>query len=123
MFLGDLHLVLLALNLSTLDAGILIMVQKVRMMMLSLHMADYFVSFLSLSLLFGFCSGTPLSCLKVYGWWWWVGGLQDFSVTLSSFLSSSSPLSRPFTSLKLSFKLSFKLPPKLTLVQQPAMSK
>ena len=38
---GDLHLVLPALNVSTLDAGILIVVQKVGLMMLSLHMVDY----------------------------------------------------------------------------------
>ena len=47
--MGDLHLVLPALNLSTLDAGILIMVHKVIMMMFSLNMVDYYVSFLYLS--------------------------------------------------------------------------
>ena len=47
--MGDLHLVLPALNLSTLDDGILIMVQQERMMMFSLNMVDYSVSFLSLS--------------------------------------------------------------------------
>ena len=36
--MGDLHLVLPALNLSTLNAGILIMMQKVRLMMFSLNM-------------------------------------------------------------------------------------
>ena len=47
--MGDLYLVLPALNLSTLDDGILIMVQQERMMMFSLNMVDYSVSFLSLS--------------------------------------------------------------------------
>ena len=45
----DLHLVLPALNLSTLNAGILIMMQKVRLMMFSLNMVDYSMSFLLLS--------------------------------------------------------------------------
>ena len=47
--MGDLHLVLPALNLSTLNAGILIMMQQVRLMMFSLYMVDYSMSFLSLS--------------------------------------------------------------------------
>ena len=47
--MGDLHLVLPALNLSTLNAGILIMMQQVRLMMFSLNMVDYSMSFLSLS--------------------------------------------------------------------------
>ena len=49
IYMGDLYLVLPALNLSTLDAGILIMVQEVRLMMFSLNMVDYTMSFLSLS--------------------------------------------------------------------------
>ena len=90
-------MVLPALNLSILDAGILIMVQQVRLMMFSLNMVDYPMSFLLLStwdffwwtsrgdhskmfLLFEFCCGTPPLCLKVMvgggG-----GGLQDFSVS------------------------------------------
>ena len=48
-YMGDLHLVLPALNLSSLDAGILILVQQVRMMMLSLNLVDYSISFLLLS--------------------------------------------------------------------------
>ena len=77
-------MVLPALNLSILDAGILIMVQQVSLMMFSLNMADYPTSFLSLStlnlfgltsngdhskmfLLFDFFCGTPPSCLKVGG--------------------------------------------------------
>ena len=52
----DLHLVLPELNLSPIDAGILIMVQQVRMMGFSLNMVDYSMSFLS------------LSTLKVIGW-------------------------------------------------------
>ena len=47
--MGDLHLVLPALNMSTLDAGILIMVQQVRLMLFSLNMVDYSMSFLLLS--------------------------------------------------------------------------
>ena len=47
--MGDLNLVLPALNLSTLEAGILIMVQQVRMMMFSLKMVDYSMPFLLLS--------------------------------------------------------------------------
>ena len=81
---GDLHLVLTPLNLSTLNAGILIMMQKVRLMMFSLNMVDYSMSFLLLStwvfcwtsrgdhsepfLLFDFWCGTLPSCLKVIGW-------------------------------------------------------
>ena len=38
--MGDLHLVHPALNLSTLDAGILIMMQQVSLMMFSLNMVD-----------------------------------------------------------------------------------
>ena len=49
VFMGDLQLVDPALNLSTLDAGILIMVQKVSLTMFSLNMVDYPMSFLSLS--------------------------------------------------------------------------
>ena len=49
--MGDLHLVLPALNLSTLNAGILIMMQKVRLMMFSLNILDYSMSFLPLSTL------------------------------------------------------------------------
>ena len=48
-YMGDLNLVLPALNLSTLEAGILIMVQQVRMMMFSLKMVDYSMPFLLLS--------------------------------------------------------------------------
>ena len=47
--MGDMHLVLPALNLCTLDTGILIMVQQVRLIMLSLNMVEYSMSFLSLS--------------------------------------------------------------------------
>ena len=47
--MGDLHLILPALNLSTLNASILIMMQQVRLIMFSLNMVDYSMSFLSLS--------------------------------------------------------------------------
>ena len=49
IYMGDLHWVLPALNLSTLNAGILIITQQVRLMMFSLNMVDYSMSFLSLS--------------------------------------------------------------------------
>ena len=39
--MGDLHLDLPALNLSTLNTGILISMQKARLMMFSLNMVDY----------------------------------------------------------------------------------
>ena len=54
MFMADLYLVLPALNLSTLNAGISIMMQEVRLMMLSLNMVDYSISFLSLPTRFFF---------------------------------------------------------------------
>ena len=93
--MGDLHLVLPALNLSTLNAGISIMMQQVRLMMFSLNMVDYSMSFLLLStwvffcwtsrgdhsepfLLFDFLCGTLPSCSKVMGWG---GGPWDFSVS------------------------------------------
>ena len=41
MYMGYLNLVLPALNLSTLDADILIMVQKEILMMFSVKMVDY----------------------------------------------------------------------------------
>ena len=65
VYMGDLHLVLLALNLSILDAGILIMVQQVSLMMSYLTMVDYPVSFLLLStwIFFGGqVEGTILRC-------------------------------------------------------------
>ena len=46
--MGVLHVVLPALNLSTLNAGILIMMQQLRLMMFSLNMVDYSMSLLSL---------------------------------------------------------------------------
>ena len=49
VYMGDLHLVLPSLNLCILDAGILIMVQQVSLMMFSLNMVEYHMSFLSLS--------------------------------------------------------------------------
>ena len=83
-------LVFPALNLCTLDAGILIIVQKVRLMLFSMNKVDYSMSFLSLStfdlqvggtILSKFYSlglvvgpGTPPSWLKVGGWWLEVGG-------------------------------------------------
>ena len=49
VYMVDLNLVRPALNLSIQDAGILIMMQKVSLMMFSLNMVDYPMSFLSLS--------------------------------------------------------------------------
>ena len=46
--MGDLHLVLSALNLSTLNAGILIMMQQVRLIMFLQNMVHYSMSFLLL---------------------------------------------------------------------------
>ena len=84
--MGDLHLVLPALNMITLNAGILIMMQQVRLMMFALNMVEYSMSFLWLStwdffcwtskgdhsepfLLFEFFCGTPPLCIIVMGWW------------------------------------------------------
>ena len=50
IYMGELHLVLPAMILSTLDAGILIMVQPVRLMMFSLNMMNFSISFLLLSI-------------------------------------------------------------------------
>ena len=72
----DLHFVLPALNLSTLDAGILIIVQQVRLMMFSMNMMDYSMSLLSLSTLTFFkgqVGGTILS--KFYSLGFVVGPL------------------------------------------------
>ena len=91
--MGDLHFVLPALNLSTLNAGILIMMQQVRLMMFSLNMVDYSMSFLLLIffcwtsrghsepfLLFDFLCGTLPSCLKVLGW----GGVVAHEILMSA---------------------------------------
>ena len=85
--MGDLHLVLTSLILSILDAGILIMVQQLKLMMFSLNM-DYPTThvlpltvhlnvfcghiertMLDVLILFEFCFGTHPSWLKVVGWW------------------------------------------------------
>ena len=49
--MGDLHLVLPALNLSSLNAGISKLMKQIRFILFSLNMVDYFMSFLSLSTL------------------------------------------------------------------------
>ena len=49
VYMGDLHLVPPALNLSILDAAILILVQQVSLMMFNLSMVDYRMYILSLS--------------------------------------------------------------------------
>ena len=62
--MGVLHVVLPALNLSTLNAGILIMMQQLRLMMFSLNTVDYSMSFLLLSTQNFFCwtsGGTTLN--------------------------------------------------------------
>ena len=109
--MGDLHLVQPALNLSTLDAGILIMMRQVSLMMFSLNMVDYPMSFLLLSswiffwwtstgdhskmfLLFEYCCGTPPSCLKVMGGWSQslCGGARVYVVAYSILVSAQGPL-------------------------------
>ena len=65
VFMGDLQLVDPALNLSTLDAGILILMEEVSLMMFSLNMVDSPMSFLLLSswnLFDGQVQGTILRC-------------------------------------------------------------
>ena len=65
VYMGDLQLVFSALNLSTLDTAILIMVQYVSLMMFSLNIVDYPMSFLLLSswiFLAGQVQGTILKC-------------------------------------------------------------
>ena len=65
VYIGDLRLVYPALNLSILVASILIIVQQVSLMMFSLNMVDYSMSFFSLSswILFGGqVQGTILRC-------------------------------------------------------------
>ena len=72
--MGDLHLVLPELNLSILDAGILIMMQQVSLMIFSLTMVDYPMTFLLLHSEFflgGHVQGTILRCsysLKFVVW-------------------------------------------------------
>ena len=85
VYMGDLQLVYPVLNLSTLDAGILIMVQCVSLMMFSFehggltHVLPLAVKLeffcwtstgdhSKMFLLFEYCCGTPPSCLKVRGW-------------------------------------------------------
>ena len=81
--MGDLHLVLPALN-----AGISIMMQQVRLMMFSLEMVDYSMPFLTgplwtFLILYRVYCGTPPSCLKVIGGGvgWWHGGPWDFIIS------------------------------------------
>ena len=79
--MGDLHLVLPALNLSILHTGILIVVQQIRWVMVSCNRLDYHMSFLSLStwdILSKFYSlsffvGPLLHALK-----FWLGGWDGF---------------------------------------------
>ena len=54
---GDLHLVLPALNLSTLNAGILIMMHQARLIMFSLNMVDYSMHVLPLAVHLCFFAG------------------------------------------------------------------
>ena len=93
LFHNVLHLVLLALNLSILDVGILIMVQQVSLMMFSLAMVDLPMSFLLRNFVYAYwvkgdClfhsyfMGPHPSCLNVKGW---VGGLHNLSVSPSPF--------------------------------------
>ena len=66
VYMGDLHLVHHALNLSILEAGLL--VQQVSLMMFSLTMVDYPMSFLLLST-WNFCGG-QLQGTNPRCWWW-----------------------------------------------------
>ena len=94
-------MVLPALNLSNMNAGILIMMQQVRLMMFSLNTVDYSMSFLLLStqnffcwtsggdhsepfLLFEVYCGTPPSCLKVMGGVGWWGGVVAHEILVSA---------------------------------------
>ena len=63
--MGDLHLVLPALYLSTLNAGILIMMQQVRLMMFSLNMVNYSMSFFLVSTCF---FPVMLKSYRMVGW-------------------------------------------------------
>ena len=71
--MGDLHLILPALNLSTLNASILIMMQQVRLIMFSLNMVHVHVLPLAVHLRF-FCltrSGDysePFSLFEFFRW-------------------------------------------------------
>ena len=103
VYMGDLQLVYPVLHLSTLDAGILIMVQCVSLMMFSFehggltHVLPLAVKLeffcwtstgdhSKMFLLFEFCCGTPPSCLKVR-----VGG-GGWVVAWSILVSAKGPL-------------------------------
>ena len=91
-YMGDLHLVLPALNLSILDAGILKKEQHGSLMIFSLNMVDYPKSILSPKIILagrqvegtilskfyslGLVAGPLLHALKLKGgwWWWWPTG-------------------------------------------------
>ena len=96
-YMGDLHLVHPALNLGTLDAGILIMMQQLtvkfddvllehgglpHVLPLAVQL-DFFWwtstgDHSKMFLLFEYCCGTPPSCLKVMGGGgggWWPGAI------------------------------------------------
>ena len=73
IYMGDLHLVVHALTLSNLDAGILIMVQQVRLMMFLLNMVDYPMSFL-------YPLAVHLGCF-----WWTIRGDHSKMVLLFEF--------------------------------------
>ena len=97
VYMGTLYLVLPSTNLSSLDAGILSKFDDVllehgglpHVLPLAVHLeffgwtsrGDHSKVFL----LFGFCCGTPPSCLKVRGggWWW---------VAWSNLVSAQGPL-------------------------------
>ena len=92
VYIGDLHLVHPALNLSILDAGNLIMLQQVSLMIFSLNMVDNPMSFLLMStcnFFGGQVEGTILRCccflwdssFMLKSWWVGGGGLQHFSVS------------------------------------------
>ena len=95
--MGNLHLVLLALNLSTLNAGILIskiddVLTEHGGLLNVLPLAVHLIFFCWTSrgdhskmfLLIEFFCETPPSCLKVRGWWWVGGWVVAYSILVSA---------------------------------------
>ena len=82
--MGELHLVVHALNLSTMNAGILIMVQQVRLMMYSLNMVDFYVSFVLLAHIILVSDPVPLGLIGSLNWvglgWGWTLGVLGLGV-------------------------------------------
>ena len=64
VYMGNLHLVIHALNLSILDAGTLIVMRHEKLMMFSLNMVDYPMSFILLSTCFFFAGQVEGTILR-----------------------------------------------------------